>query len=175
MPESTDIGTDAMTTRGYEPPYCSQHSCFLDNKVGQLGAFLRVFEGHALTVAAISIIDSTDHAVIRVVTSNGELAGRLLSRNEVSFSETPILAVEVNEQHSLRDMCQLLTAAEVSIHYCYPMLVRPRGHAVVALHTDDQHLSAQILRRKLYTLLGENELGENRTGSDPLDSDPGNN
>jgi len=37
----------------------------------------------------------------------------------------------------------------------------------IAIHTDDTLLSAQILRRKLFTLLGENDLGDNASRSTP--------
>ena len=58
-------------------------------------------------------------------------------------------------------------AAELSIHYAYPLLVRPRGLPAIAIHTDDPLLSAQILRRKLFTLLAENDLGDNAPRNTP--------
>ncbi|MEX2386383.1 MAG: hypothetical protein WD534_00785, partial [Phycisphaeraceae bacterium] len=63
--------------------------------------------------------------------------------------------------------CQSLLAAEVNIYYAYPLIVQPRGRAVIAVYTDDLLLSAQLLRRKLFTLLAENDLGENRSFGPP--------
>ena len=66
-----------QTTFGFEPPRNTQFSVFLDNRVGQLLDLTGVFEGHALTMAGLSVIDSADHAVVRVLTSRSDLARRL--------------------------------------------------------------------------------------------------
>src|SRR5580700_468885 len=47
-------------------------------------------------------------------------------------------------------VCSALLAAEINIHYIYPLLVRPSGPAVV-LYVDDPTLAAQILIRKGFT------------------------
>lgn len=160
-------GIGGLTAEGYQPPYCIQFSCFLPNRVGKLLELVEVFNAPALTLAAISVVDASDHAVVRVVTSNCELARRLLKRHNIAHAEIEVLAVELSHNQTLAEVCSTMLSAEVSIHYAYPMLVRPRRKPVIVLHTDDQILSAQILRRKLMTLLAENDLGDNATGSDP--------
>ena len=172
MSDFSNSGVEYLTGRGYQAPSCTQFSCFLSNRVGKLLELVEVFEGQYLVLAALTVLEATDHAVIRVVTSRSELAARLLQRNHIPYSETELLAVEVGSEHTMSAVCKTLLAAEISIHYAYPMLVRPRGKTVIAIHTDDIILAGQILRRKLFTLLGENDLGENATGSDPADFDP---
>ena len=155
------------TTPKFEPPYNTQFSVFVDNKVGKLYDVLELFHGHALTVAGFSVIDSTDHAVVRIITSNSDLARRLLERNELPSSEASVLVVEVSPDKPLTEVCRVLTTAEINIHFVYPLMVRPRGLPAVVLHTDDAVLSAQILRRKLFTLFGENDLGSNASRGRP--------
>ncbi len=152
---------------GYQPPILTQFSVFLPNRCGMMLDLIGVFTGHALTLAGFSVVDSNDHSVVRLVTSNGELARRLLSRNNMSFSESEVLAVEVDAEHTLSEVCRCMLAAEVSIHYAYPLLVHPRGRPGVVIQSDDITLSGQILRRKLFTLLAENDLGDNAPGSAP--------
>jgi len=161
--------TEQATSRSFQPPMNTQFSVFLDNRVGKLLELIEVFSGQALTLASFSVLDSTDHAVVRLVTSNGELARRLLSRNQLPFSETDILIVELHpdQGRTLRAMCTILLGAELSIHYAYPLMVRPHRLPTIALHTDDYVLAGQLLRRKLFVLLGENDLGDEATGSPP--------
>jgi len=165
-----DIGGDVMsqTTRGYEPPYCTQFSVFLPNRVGQLLELLEVFEGHALRLVALSVLDSTDHAVVRMVTSNRKLAQRLLDRHDLPYSMSDIIVCELNyaDGRGLIQVSKHLLSAEISIHYAYPLMVRPHGAPTMAIHTEDQVLAGQILRRKLFTLLGENDLGDNLNPGD---------
>jgi len=153
--------TSDMTAFGYAPPRNVQFSVFLDNRVGKLLELIEIFHGQSLSVAGFSILDAADHAVVRILTSNADLARRLLQRNEMPFSEADILVVELEGDHGLSQACKALLAAELNIHYVYPLLVRPRGQAAVALHTDDHHLACQLLRRRLFTVLAENDLGEN--------------
>ena len=161
-----------LTARGFEPPRNTQFSVFVDNRVGRLLEVIEVFHGKPLTLAGLSVVDSADHAVVRLMTSHGELARRLLQRHQLPFSEVNILAVELGEGKTLAEMCRCLLAAELSIHYAYPLLVRPRSLPAIALHTDDTMLSAQILRRKLFTLLGENDMGDNASQNTPGPATP---
>jgi len=156
-----------QTARGYEPPRNTQFSVFVDNKVGRLLEVIEVFHGKPLVLAGLSVVDSADYSVVRLMTSHGDLARRLLERHRLPFSEVNVLAVELGEGKTLAELCQSLLAAELSIHYAYPLLVQPRGLPAIALHTDDILLSAQILRRKLFTLLAENDLGDNAPRSTP--------
>jgi hypothetical protein len=77
-----------------------------------------------------------------------------------SYSETDLLAVELprKSKHPLIQICGALLAAEINIHYAYPLLSRPRGPAI-ALYLDEPTLAAQILIRKGFTLIGESDLG----------------
>ncbi len=156
-----------QTARGFEAPRNTQFSVFVDNRVGRLLEVIEVFHGKPLVLAGLCVVDSADHAVVRLMTSHADLARRLLERHQLPFSEVNILAVELGEGKTLPEMCRCLLAAELGIHYAYPLLVRPRGLPAIAIHTDDPQLSAQILRRKLFTLLAENDLGDNSSRSTP--------
>ena len=161
------MAVSEQTTQGFEPPRLTQHSVFLENRVGRLLDLMGVFEGQALTLAGISILDSTDHAVVRIVTSHGELSRRLLARHEMVFSETQVLAVEIEPSRNFANICRHLLQVEVNIQYAYPLIVRPRQLPGFALHTDDNVFAGQILRRRLFNVLAENDLGDNATGNTP--------
>ena len=165
----SQIPTETEMGGKFEPPGNTQFNVFLDNRVGRLMHLVNVFRGQALTLAGFSVLDSTGHAVVRIVTSNADLARRLLQRNDYPFSEQSILCIEIEEdgRHGLGDVCQQLVTTEVSISYAYPLLVRPRGRAVIALHCDDCEFASMVLRNKLFAVLGENDLGDNAPGSAP--------
>ena len=157
----SSLPVDEMTNLGFEPPRNVQFSVFLDNRVGKLLELIEIFHGQSLRLAGFSILDAADHAVIRLLTSRSDLARRLLRQNNMPFSEADVLVVELDEDHTLSMACKALLAGELNIHYAYPLVVRPRGHAAVALHTDDHYLACQLLRRRLFTVMAENDLGEN--------------
>lgn len=172
----SSVPTMDQISQGYEPPRNVQFSVFLDNRVGKLLDLTEVFDNQPLTLAGLSVLDSANHAVVRILTSNSELARRLLARHDLPFSEAEVLAVELDNTRTMSRMCQSLLACELNVYYIYPLLIRPRGRAVVAMQTDDVQLSAQVLRKKNFTLLAENDMGDNAPGTAPTSpTDPSDN
>ena len=169
----SEMPTDIDTLQGFEAPSVTQFSVFLDNRVGKLGELTDVFENQGLTLAGFTVKDATDHAVVRLITSNAALARRLLDRKGLPASELEVLVVELGMGKSIDEMCDALLSAELNIHFSYPLLVHPRRFPAIALYSDDLVLSAQILRRKMFNLFGENDLGDNaprNTPGDPSDN-----
>ena len=74
-----------------------------------------------------------------------------------------MLVVELNPKQGFLELCRVLLSAELSIHYTYPVLNEIRARPAVVLSTDDQVFAGQILHRKRFMLLGENDLGDNAT------------
>ena len=82
----------------------------------------------------------------------------MLTRHQLPFSEVNLLVVELTKTHSLERLCLYLLGAELNIRFAYPLLDCP-GHApTVAIAVDDATLAGQILRRKEFRLLGEEDL-----------------
>lgn len=147
------------TTQGYSPPGVTQFSVFLDNRVGKLRTLLQAFDERPYCrLHAITVHEASDHAVVRLITSNAEDAIRTLREAEFTYAETEVLVVEMSGDCTIAKMCACLVAAELNIQFIYPLLaIANRGPAVV-LAVDDPTLAGQILRRKCYDLLGESDL-----------------
>ena len=69
-------------------------------------------------------------------------AGSPSARSELLAVELPARSQAAADRHLLRP-----AAAEINIHYAYPLLLRPRGPSL-ALYVDDPTLAAQMLIRK---------------------------
>src|SRR5439155_11823617 len=93
--------TPTGTTQGYAPPTVTQFSVFLDNRVGKLHELLRTFEHSAVRLMAISVHDASDHAVVRIITSNAHESRLVLTRHQLPFSEVNLLVVELSKTHTL--------------------------------------------------------------------------
>jgi hypothetical protein len=147
------------TEQGYSPPSVRQFSVFLENKVGRLLDLVRLFdEDPEVHLCALSVLESSDHGVVRLITSNGDEAQRLLRENGMTFATVDLLIVEVSEDHSLTSMCLCLLGAELSIRFAYPLLLGANGTPTIALAVDDHVLAGRILRKKMFRLLGEADL-----------------
>jgi len=135
-----------------------QFSVFLNNKVGKLLELLRTFDESSSTrLAAFSIVDSSDYAVVRMIFTNADAARHILRRSQYIFAETDVIIVELCEGFSLSGMCLYLLGAELNIRFAYPIMLRGEQPSV-AVCVDDNHLAGQILLRKRYRLLSEEDL-----------------
>jgi hypothetical protein len=143
----------------YAPPSVRQFGVFLDNKVGKLLELLQLFDDKAeLQLAAFSVVDSSDHAVVRLIFNNADAARVVLRSHDFTFSETDLLVVELSEGRSLTNLCLHLLGAELNIRFAYPVMLRREESPTVAIAVDDLTLAGQILLRKRFRLLGEEDL-----------------
>lgn len=147
------------TEQGYAAPTIRQFSVFLDNKVGKLLELLEAFEeAEDVHVRAISVMDASDHSVVRMICDNADGARHNLRRHKFAYSEMDVLVFELDEEWSFRAACRFLLAAELNIEFAYPVMRAGSDLAAMALGVDDHTFAGQILLRKGFPLLGELDL-----------------
>ena len=146
-----------MEGAGFELTRVRQFTVFVENKVGRLQLLLRAVEEGVGRICALMIEECGDAALIRMIGAEPDYARELLRTAGLPFSETEVLVVAVpaKGRQPLLSMCSALLAGEINIHYTYPMI--HHGPAMV-LYVDDATLAAQILIKKGFAILSENDL-----------------
>jgi hypothetical protein len=157
--EETVLPPQTMAGAGFERTRVRQFIVFLENRVGRLQTLVRAFEEEAARIVAISIEESAEAALVRLICSDPDLGRDVLKHHGFSFGESELLAVELPPRRSqpLIAICAALLSAEINIHYAYPLLLHPHA-PTLALYVDDPTLAAQILIRKGFKLIGESDL-----------------
>lgn len=145
---------------GFESPRVRQFTIFLENKVGRLQTLVRSLEQGVGRIVALSIEESGDAALVRLICAEPDYGRELLQTAQFAFSESELLAVELpkSSRQPLLAVCSALLAAEINIHYAYPLLSRPHG-PTIALYVDDITLSTQLLIKKGFNLVSQSDLG----------------
>jgi hypothetical protein len=147
------------TARGRDWPSVRQFNVFVENRVGNLLSVVRHFESTDIRIVSLTVVDSADCAIIRMVLSNPERAAEIFERARLPFTESDLLVVQLPQGvRPLLDICKALLGAEISIHYAYPLLIGPRGCAALALHVEDHETASAVLSRLGFTLFTENDL-----------------
>jgi hypothetical protein len=144
---------------GFEPTRVRQFTVFMENRVGRLQTLVRSYEEAEGRIVALSIQNSADTALVRLICSDPDMAKEVLNNHGFSFTEQDLLVVQLPKrtQYPLTLICAALLAAEINIHYVYPLLISP-GSPAVALYVDDPTLAAQLFIKKGFTLIGESDL-----------------
>lgn len=134
-------------------------SIFLDNKVGALLEVVKLLEHKGVIVLAFSIVDSAESSIARMIVSDPTLVAKLLQEHDVAFSQTTVLVVELAEGAAdLGHVLSCLLMAEVNLLFSYPLLVRPRGKALLVLHVDDNECASTVLQGEGYQILTQGDL-----------------
>lgn len=154
-----DDQIEASTLHGRDWPTLRQFCVFMENRVGGLHELLRHLERNEIRVVALSIANSVDCAIIRVMVNNTDRAREVFQLNQFAFSESDLVGVELPDdpQPYLR-ICMALLAAEINISYTYPLLYRRKGRGGIAMYVDDVEMAQNILREQGLTVLTENNL-----------------
>lgn len=154
-------GSGPSTIRGRNYPAIRQFTVFLENRVGQLLEVIRRFEGTKVHIVALSITDSAECAFVRFLLSHPEEGREILERAGLAIIESDLIGVELPEgTQPLLGICTALLQTEVNIIQAYPLLVRPRGHAAVALMVDNIEMGQETLANKGFTMITEGDLRE---------------
>src|ERR1700752_433664 len=112
---------DYATARGRDWPSVRQFNVFVANRLGGLADVVRRFESTDIRIVSLTVVDSADCAIIRLVLSEPERALEIFNLANLPVTESDLLVVKLPEPtNPLLRICKALLAAEISIHYAYP-------------------------------------------------------
>ncbi len=147
------------TTSKMDAPRVRQFSIFLANKVGAMLEVVKLLTKHHADVIALSIAESTDSAIARIMVSDPDLVERLFQDHAIPFGHCEMLVVEMKEvAEELGKLLAALLMAEVNVHFTYPLLIRPRGFCALALHVDDADCASSVLLGEGFKILSQNDI-----------------
>ena len=147
------------TTSKMVGPLVKQFSVFLPNKVGAMLDIVKVLNANSTHVVALSVSESTDSAIARIIVSDPERVEKLLQQKNVAFGVCEVVVVEMREVATqLVKLLAALFMAEVNVHFTYPLLTRPRGFAALALHVDDTECASSVLMGEGFKILSQSDI-----------------
>jgi hypothetical protein len=156
----SQMGVDLPeTTSKLDGPLVKQFSVFLPNKVGAMLDIVKLLNGHHINVVAISVSESTDSAIARIVVSDPEGTQDLFRKNNIAFGLSEVVVVEMREVATqLVKLLASLFMAEVNVHFTYSLLTRPRGMAALAVHVDDTDCASSVLLGAGFKILSQTDI-----------------
>jgi hypothetical protein len=148
------------TARDRVEPRLRQISFFLPNRLGALRRAVDLIEGKDVRIAGISVLESADHAVVRLVVDRPDGTLELLSEAGYGACVTEILgvALPLGPRFGIQRVLSVLLGAEVSITYLYGLILSDGGQPLLALKTDDLPMAERVLPRSGFRLLGQDDL-----------------
>ena len=96
--ESAGVGFATMRGRNY--PAIRQFTIFLENRVGKLLEVIRRFEGSRVRIVALSISETAECALVRLLLSHPEQGREILERAGLAIIESDLIGVELPQGHA---------------------------------------------------------------------------
>lgn len=124
-----------------------QISAFVENKSGRLMEIIRALGNVGVDLKALSLADTTDFGVIRMVVSDDELAKKVLTDDGVVVKISNITAVAVpDEPGALLNALQILTDNDIDIEYMYAFGEKLNDASIIAIRTQSPEKTEQVLK-----------------------------
>lgn len=135
-----------------------QFSVFAENRVGRLHDLTALFRQHQVHLIALSVLDTTDSAIVRLVVDDPDRARALLDEHDFPHGESEVLAVEITDESALNGVLAALFEAEINVHYVYSFIKRPEGRAALVVNTEDADVAAHALSTRGFRVLTQADI-----------------
>jgi hypothetical protein len=124
-----------------------QISVFLENTTGRLGEVTRVLAGAGINIRAISIADTADFGILRLIVDRCGDAVKALNDGGFTTRQSSVAAVEIDDTPgSLAAVMELFQKSQVNIEYLYASLEGKTGKAVVIFKLEDHEKGLRIVK-----------------------------
>lgn len=125
-----------------------QISLFLENKEGRLAKVCRVLGNEGINIRALSIADTTDFGVLRLIVNNPEKAYQVLKEHKFAVSMTDVLAMEVADTPGgLAGTLERLDEAGINVEYMYAFLGTASQDALVIIRVENPQEAIHVIRK----------------------------
>lgn len=127
-----------------------QVSVFIENKAGRLADVTKVLAENDIDISALSIADTTDFGILRLIVSKPDKAVRVLDENGYSVGTTEVIAVAVDDRPGgLSLVLDALEAESIDVEYMYAFIgSKASGRAMVILRVENPARAAELLKNR---------------------------
>ena len=137
-----------------------QISVFLENRAGQLAEITAILAKNNIDLRAISIAETADYGVLRMIVDNAEQATSILLANGYILSMTPVLAVSVPDQPGgVASILEILAEGNIDIEYMYSLFTHVDGKAYMVFRVADEAKFVSLMASHGITPCTSEELG----------------
>jgi hypothetical protein len=150
-----------MTTnaiRGRQRDAVTQFSVFTANRMGRLHDLIALLSSNSVHVLAVTVLDTTETAIIRVVVDDPQAARRLLQDNGFALTESELLVVEIDAATKLPELMAAFLEAEVNVNYMYCFIPHPQGKSILGVSMEDNEIGERVLSRRGFKVLRQSDV-----------------
>ena len=136
-----------------------QLSIFLENKKGRMRKAFDVLSNASINIRALSIADTSDFGILRLIVPEPDRAQKLLEENNFVVKMGEVIAVEMSDKPGgLGTILGVLDETNINLDYLYAFVDEKEERAIVLLHPEDVDAGVEALNNGGATLIPPEEV-----------------
>ena len=136
-----------------------QIAVFLENKSGRLADITAVLADNNINIRALSVADTADFGILRLIVDNVEMAKSVLKENGFTVGKTNVIAVEVEDKTGgLAKVLKCLTIDNINIEYMYAFVNKTAENAVLIFRFEKMEEAIDTLQKGGFTILSREQI-----------------
>lgn len=139
--------------------FIKQLSIFVENKPGRLLAITKALAENGINLSALSVADTTDFGIARLIVSDIEKAREVLKEIGVISKVTEVIAIYIDDTvGGLNSVLDHISDAGISIEYMYAFLGRTTGKALMIIKPEKAENTIEVLKKNGVKIATEDEI-----------------
>lgn len=139
--------------------FVNQIAVFLENREGSLSDFAMVLAKANVEIIAMSIADTQEFGILRVITKDNKKALEALKKEGFAANSTNLIGIAIDDRaDSLAEVMGLLKESSISIEYMYSYTRTSLKKIIILIKTSDIENTLYIFKRKNITVLDNSLL-----------------
>lgn len=135
-----------------------QLSVFIENRRGRLGEVLQVLKDNDVNIVSMSLADTTEYGLLRLIVNKPELGRDILLNAGFSSMLTDVLIVKVpHVSGSLQKILSVIAGNDIDIEYMYGLSVESTDASIV-VKTNALDLACKVLKSSHIETMTKEEI-----------------
>lgn len=136
-----------------------QLTVFVENKQGALVMITDTLAAHHINIRALSIADTRDFGILRLIVNDNETAIKILSDQGYLIKTTDVVGVKIGDAPGkLSQALEVLDKANINMEYLYAFMARTEKHAYVVLRVADNVAAENALENAGFHLITDDDV-----------------
>ena len=134
-----------------------QITVFLENSEGRLKALCRTLADAGISMSALTIADTADYGVVRIICDKPTQAYRLLREQGIGVTMNDVFAIQIdNAPGQAAQLFETFSKADINISYMYSFMLKGKG--IIIFRTSDTEKAREVISLNKINFISEENL-----------------
>ena len=136
-----------------------QLTVFVPNRKGTIVAVTDILAKNNINMRALSIAETEDFGILRLIVDDVETAGKILSEEGFLTKITDVVGVKIGDAPGkLAGALKVLDENKINMEYLYAFMARTEKHAYVVIRVEDNGAAETALTEAGFKIVTEADI-----------------